>query len=288
MRLAVLADIHGNLPALQAVVDDLARHQVDGIIVAGDLTGGPQANEVIRLLRSLRCQMIRGNGDSDLLRYSQGVAPIAWYTRAAFATLRWHFRQASRETLAFLRSLPEQRLVKMKSRTAIRLVHGSPRDPCEPLAPFRDPEAFRQALAELNEPVLVCGHTHTPWVLQRGDWLAMNPGAVCGPLDGTVGAQYGLLSWDKGGWQAEHWQVTYDIGLTRTAFRDSGLLKEGGAFARSILCAIETGRNVTEDFLNYARRLTAEAGFKDTEIIPDTIWDQATDTFPWPNGNGIA
>ena len=99
MRLALLADIHGNLPALEAIVADAQRQEVDGFIVAGDLVGGPQTEETIHMLRSLDCRMIRGNGDTYLLRYSTGNAPIHWYTSQAFASMRWHYRHASRETL---------------------------------------------------------------------------------------------------------------------------------------------------------------------------------------------
>jgi len=66
MRLAVISDTHGNLPALEAVLEDIQRHSVDGILVAGDLTGGPYQVETIYLLRSLGAWMIRGNGDSRL------------------------------------------------------------------------------------------------------------------------------------------------------------------------------------------------------------------------------
>ncbi len=67
MRLAILADIHGNLPALEAVLRDAEQHAIDEIVVAGDLvTHGPHPNEAMRLLRAGHSRMIRGNGDDDL------------------------------------------------------------------------------------------------------------------------------------------------------------------------------------------------------------------------------
>ena len=283
MLLALLADIHGNLPALKTIVADAQRQEVDGFIVAGDLVGGPQPEETIHLLRSLDCQMIRGNGDTYLLRYSTGNAPIHWYTSKAFASMRWHFRHASRETLEFVGSLPEQRVEKFGKGQAIRIVHGSPRNPSESIFPNREPVAFLQALGETREPVLVFGHTHIPWQTERLGRLALNPGAVSGPLNGYVGAQYALLQWDGERWQAELCRVPYDLDLVRAAFQDSGLLEEGGAYSRSILYCIETGRNVTGDFLLHARRLAREAGIRDEAFVPDEIWDRASAEFAWPD-----
>ena len=76
MRIAVMSDVHGNLPALEAVLADMP--PVDIISVAGDFIGGPQPVETIRLLRSLDAQMIRGNSDTNLIRYDAGRAPDAW------------------------------------------------------------------------------------------------------------------------------------------------------------------------------------------------------------------
>jgi len=97
MRLAVLADVHGNLPALEAVLDDVHRHTVDGFIVAGDLIAAPHANETIRLLRSLGSWMIRGNSDDNLLRYNAGDAPEAWRTSRQFGLLRFAHRHLDKD-----------------------------------------------------------------------------------------------------------------------------------------------------------------------------------------------
>ncbi|MFX1475741.1 MAG: metallophosphoesterase family protein, partial [Promethearchaeota archaeon] len=281
MRLAVLADTHGNLPALNAVLQELERHQVDGYIVAGDLTGGPQANETIRLLRELDCWMIQGNSDTNLLQYVAGGAPEGWYTSLQWALLRWTARDISPDNLAFLQSLPAQRVVELANTSAIRVVHGSPRNPAEHLYPAFDPVAVNIAFRQITEPVLVCGHTHIPWKLERDYRLILNPGAVCGPLNGELGAQYAMLTWEKKRWQPTHHLVTYDLRLIRKAFQESGLLTEGGTLARAFLLSIETGRNVAGGFLSHAYKLAATMGFTGQEIIPDSVWTKAAETFNW-------
>ena len=304
MRLAVLADIHGNLPALEAVLTETQQHDVDGIIVAGDLTAGPQPIETIRLLRSLDSWMIRGNTDNNLLRYDAGDAPDGWRVSRQWAVMRWSYLHLDRETLDFIASLPEQRAIALDDTAPIRVVHGSPRNSSESLfpdrdlvklslfrkagllPPDRDPARLELAFAQINEPVLVCGHTHIPWKQEHDSRLALNPGAVCGPLNGDVRAQYALLTWQDGHWQVEHRAVPYDLEHIRAAFRESGLLAEGGGLARAFLLSIETGQNVGGYFLSHAYGLAAEAGCGDCDIVPDVIWERAVATFDWGEAAG--
>ena len=283
MRLAVLADIHGNVPALEAVLADMAGEGVDKIIIAGDLVCGPQPEETRRLLQSLNCQLIRGNGDTYLLRFEDGDAPDYWSTSKAFSTIRWHYEKSSPETLVFLQSLPEQRRIAHGNCPAIRVVHGSPRHPTEDLHPQWDPALLESTLAAMAEVVLVCGHTHQPWKAKVNGRLALNPGAVSAPLNGEVGAQYALLTWSGRDWQVEHRLVAYDLERIRKIYSESGMLEVGGAFSRGWLCSIENGRDWVNPFLNYARMMADQAGYANSEFVPDPIWDQAAATFDWPD-----
>lgn len=300
MRLALLADVHGNLPALEALLADLQRYgDLAGILVAGDLLGAPHDRETIQLLRRAGAIVIRGNSDSSIVRYDAGQGPAAWRTNHQYALLRWFHRHLDRETLDWIAAMPEQRVVSLPGTAPIRLVHGSPRDIAEGLCPDHDPvqlELFRKAfllppdhvpdplgpiLAEIAEPVLACGHTHIPWMQEQDGRLVINPGAVCGPLNGDVRAQYALLSWEDGRWRAEHRAVPYDLALTRRSFQESGLLVEGGPLARAFLLSNETGQNVAHYFLTYAYGLATEAGCAGCAVVPDEIWDRAAETWNW-------
>jgi putative phosphoesterase len=281
MRLAVLADTHGNLPALEAVLADIERYDVDHIVVAGDLVGGPKPVETVHLLRTLDSWVIQGNSDINFVRYAVGKPPAEWRTSLQWGLTRWGVRQLNTDTLDFIASLPEQRVVDLSNADAIRVVHGSPRDPAGSIYPDRDPATLDLALSQISEPALVCGHTHEPWMRERDGRLALNPGAVCGPLNGDTRAQYALLTWQDERWQVEHRAVPYDLSQIWTDFEESGLLEEGGALARSFLLSIETGLNISDQFLSYAYRLAAEAGHENCATIPDAIWERASETFDW-------
>jgi len=300
MRLALLADVHDNLPALEAVVEDIDRRGVDGIIAAGDyLVRGPFPLETMRLLRSLDAWMIRGNTDGYVLNYHAGLAPESWYWSEQWAAMRWTCEQVDRETLAFAEALPEERVVALEGVHPIRVVHGAPRDPLGQIVPKGDEEAigwFRRAgfidegceqlrvsdaLHETAEPVLVCGHTHIPWGEERDGRLMLNPGAVSGSLNQDTRAQYAVLTWRDGRWQAEHRAVPYDLSRVRHGFIERGLLSEGGALARAFLLTIETGRNVLGPLFSHVDRLAPVGGQDDSVVVPDEIWCRAVSTFPW-------
>ena len=281
MRFAILADIHGNLPALEVVLADLNCEHIDEIIVAGDLIGGPQPNETIQLLRSVNGHLIVGNTDLNLLRYAAGQAPDAWRTHLQFGLLRWSHHHLSQESYAYLKSLPKQQSIKIHGEATIRVVHGSPRSSWEPIYPQRDPALLEMVMSMFDEKVLVCGHTHEPWAIKRGGKIGLNPGAVCGPLNGEVGAQYAILDGEGHTWQVEHRIIRYDLERLQMAFYESGLLEEGGALAEAFWLSNETGQDVGREFLTYAYKLASQAGFAECEVIPDKIWQEASLSFTW-------
>lgn len=286
MRIAVLSDVHGNLPALEAVLEDLKAQKPDGLIVAGDFVGGPHPNETIALLRSWKPNwMILGNSDLSLLRYIDDQVPQAYRTVKQFALLRWASACISRESLAFLRNLPEQQAISLDGTASIRIVHGSLSDPYDGYDPELESIKFESDLDLIEETVLICGHTHCPWIVEKNNKLALNPGSVAGPLNGYAGTQYALLDWRDGHWNVQLRALPYDLSRIRADFLESGLLEAGGALARCFLLSNESGQDVSRLFLQYAYGLAGQAGYPTDSTIPDDIWDQAEATFDWNTWN---
>ena len=150
MRVAVLSDIHANLPALDAVLAALG--DVDAVWQLGDVVGyGPHPDEVVARLREIGATGVRGNHDAATL----GALGVEWFNPAARRAVEWTARRISPETRAWLADLPEQ--VELGEMT---LVHGSPRDPTwEYITTTLD---ARANLGVLVTPYCLYGHTHIP------------------------------------------------------------------------------------------------------------------------------
>jgi predicted phosphodiesterase len=279
-RLAILADIHGNLAALQAVLGEVALAEVDGIIVAGDIVAGPQPNESLEMLEKCKAWMIQGNNEATIIGYAKNTLPAEFWTLQQFGFARRSFRLMSARSLALIQSLPEQCVLALDGAPPLRVVHGSPRRIDEGLFPEENPLAVTDCLALTPEPLLVCGHTHLPWIFQQNGKQAVNPGAVTGCLNGDPRAGYALLQWAGGSWQAELRAVQYDVARTEQVFEESGLLEEGGAFSRACLASFHSGRNTPQEFVYFAVALAKEAGWEGS-FIPDEVWKRAEDQFPW-------
>jgi predicted phosphodiesterase len=294
MRLAVLADIHSNLIALQAVLDDLRRDGgVNGIIVAGDSLGsGPYPAETLALLRALPepRRIIRGNREEYLLTHRDDP-----HLGHQWATLRWMLTRLSPDDLEDVAGWPDQCVVAMPGTAPVRVVHGSPRSVSEEMLPDDEavlalyrrsgmlsstPLSAGEMLAGIDEAVLICGHTHLPWQCAEGDRLVLNPGSVGEPFHGNPRAHYALLEWRGDRWQAVHRTVAYDLARLREAYAETGLLEAGGAFSKACLFSCETGVNLARRFVEYARRLAGDAG-ETGPNISDASWTQAEATFDW-------
>jgi putative phosphoesterase len=281
MMIAVLSDVHGNMPALEAVISEIENQNIESILVAGDLIGGPNPNQAIKLLKSLGCIMIAGNMDLDLLRLARGEAPKEWYSIKEYGVWRWTNERLEPDVLDFLESLPEQRVIRIRNAAPIRLVHGSPRSPYEAIFPDRDPDVLSAVIQETQEQVLVCGHIHVPWEKRIQGKLIFNPGAVSAPLSGHVGAHYAILDHVGDEWKVTHKIASYDTTKIRKAYIESGLLEAGSGIAKIFLRACETGIDYHKKFFDHAHLIADEAGYQNIEYFPDDIWEQAVDTFPW-------
>ncbi len=182
--LAIVADIHGNAPALEAVVE-VVGGEVDVWLCVGDLVGHlPMVNEVIERLQALDAHCVLGNHDAALL--SGAAIP---HSSAATRALQIQRRILSADNRAYLQNLP-QRLALTFDGVPVQMVHGSLRDPLGEKVLSVD-AALRQAAAG---SVLLLGHTHRPLIDVGADYAVINPGAVGLPVDGEKRARVVLLT----------------------------------------------------------------------------------------------
>ena len=188
-RVAALADIHGNLPAVEAVLADLARETVDLILVCGDVASGPLPVETLDLLGALpRARFVRGNADRSLVTAFDGGQLSSWPGPAA----DWCASQLSREHRDFLASFSETIPVSVNGLGRVLFCHGSPRSDEEMMTMETPEERLRELLDGVDADVVVCGHTHMPFERLVGRVRVVNPGSVGMPY-GNPGAFWALL-----------------------------------------------------------------------------------------------
>lgn len=213
-RVAVLADVHGNAPALAAVLAELDRVEHDLVVFGGDLTWGPLPEQTLALVEPLaeEALFVRGNADRAVLEYAGGTAADEPSARARWIVDR--HSTAARELLA--RSV-EQATVDVAGLGPVRICHGSPRSD-EELVTFATPEARIRALLEgVGERVLVTAHTHVQFDRLVADLRSVNPGSVGMPYEPERGAYWALL-----GPGVELRRTPYDLDEAVCRYRASG------------------------------------------------------------------
>lgn len=280
-RLAVIADIHGILPPLEAVIADLQTNPPDEVIVAGDFLGGPQPRETTARLKEMGWQFLLGNGEVNMLRMFRDNAPQEWWTHRQFDMGRWIFQALDEDLIQFLTGLPEQCVVQPTGCDPVRIIHGAPWDVYKLVYPDRDPEVLNKALEMIPEDVLIFAHTHIPAIYHRNGKIAVNPGSVSNNLNGDTRASYAMLTWDGLGWMPALHTVPYDLAEVVTIFKETGFLEASRPLSRGFLESILTGDNTQMDFILYALRRAKQAGCGGREVVPDEIWLEAEESFPW-------
>jgi predicted phosphodiesterase len=196
MRIAVMGDIHANLPALNAVLDDVARIGADAAYCTGDVVGrGPHPNEVTDLLRRLEIPTIQGNWD-EAVGMDREQTGAAWATVDAevegTASMRWTAEVMTDENRAWLRQLPASLRVTISGRS-MYLFHGSPIRQGEYLWSERPSRVFSRIASDEADDVFCFGHTHEAWHRVVGQAHFVASGSVGCGVDGDARARYAVI-----------------------------------------------------------------------------------------------
>lgn len=196
MRIAVIADLHANLPALHAVLDDAAGIGCDAIWCAGDVVGrGPHPNEAIQLVREREIPTVQGNWD-EAVGMGREVTGSIWDSpeaeRQGLASLSWTTASLSEENLAWLRQLPTNLRLDIEGRTA-HLFHGSPLKQSEYLWQDRPTRHFARIASDEGDDLFCFGHSHETFHRVSGQAHFVAAGSVgCGGV-GDPSARYAVV-----------------------------------------------------------------------------------------------
>lgn len=253
---AVLADVHGNLPALEAVVRDISRLEPDRVIVNGDMVNrGPDGVAVMERLETLGWPMTLGNHDHLMRLWADQdpSLPEGWYEAPIWRGTGWCAAALDHAGwLPRLANLPMTVRVEPDGAQRMLVAHGSPRHYREGYGEHLTDAAISEITQMHPADVLVGSHTHRPLERRWGRHLVLNSGSVGSPFNGDPRAQYLMLRLEEGRWRPEFRRVPYDRRAALAAFEDSGYAAEGGLSAHVFWIEAATARSFLVPFLMWA------------------------------------
>ncbi len=257
MRIALIADIHGNLPALEAALAEIETLRPDKLVVAGDVVdGGPDSAACWRRVKALGCPVIRGNHERYVFDYGTPRADPAW-SSPQFAPLRVARAELTDAEIAELAALPTR--WSDPALPDLLVVHASLRGDNDSIFPYTSDAQIEPMFAGIapEVKVIVRGHNHACSTREWGGRRIVTTGSVGLPQDGNPAAQFLLLERgaDHAGggdtWHVRHRAVRYDVGATLRRFRESGYLDQAGPLGRLFYREMETGTHQVVPFLRF-------------------------------------
>jgi putative phosphoesterase len=248
VRVAALYDIHGNLPALEAVLPELEELRPDLVLVGGDVVLGPFPRETLERLTALgdRVRFIRGNTDRLLLEEAPDMEdPPPWPDRHA-----WTRAQLTEDERRFLAERSDTAVVEVEGLGAVLFCHGSPRSDEEIITRATPPERLSDILAGVEQRVVVCGHTHVQFDRVIDGIRVVNAGSIGMPYEEELGAYWALLGED-----VELRRTAYDAEQAASLIRATDY-PAAAEFAEDFVLHPSGPDEATEEF----ERMAAESG----------------------------
>jgi len=247
MKVAVLADIHSNLPALEVVLADIDRWKPDRVIVAGDVINrGPSPAECWNMIsdrsQGQGWQLVRGNHEEYVLHHGAHDAPDSGPEFEIFRNSHWTY-EALGGRMGAIEQMPFQVSFVDPNGGEARVVHASMRHTRDGIFHMTSDDSLRAKISPAPKLFLV-GHTHQPLVRSVDETLVVNVGSVGMPFDDDWRAGYARMNWVSGVWKAEIVRLEYDRAAASRNYFESGFIDQAGDLARLMLLELQISRGL--------------------------------------------
>lgn len=304
MKHAIISDIHGNMPALEAVLEDAKKMGVDEYIFLGDYClSSPFPNEVVNAIRNMTHAHVVGGNEEDYFDTIINQEENAWIN-GQYSTLYWGYNSMTNDNLNYLSSLPKELNIQ-DSSASIRAFHCSKtyfngtkveeftnnnysknyrkktftREEYINIInnTLSNDDNLKQVLTKIPDGIYTFGHTHVQWHMQIENKLLINPGSCGLPLDCLPGASYTIIDISKNNWQVLERRVQYDIEKATDNLLKSELYQKAKVMSSIVIDQLRTGLSQIHGFFEFINDYANE--------INDTIRPYSQET--WNNAYEI-
>lgn len=246
MKLAALADIHGNYRALLSVVEDLEKWNPDLVFVAGDLINrGPRSRECLEFIlgriQTADWQVVKGNHELYVLKFDQPQPPGQGPEYQVQQFIHWCYQQLTADQIQAVKELPGEINLELPGSQQVRTVHAS-------MAGFRTgiyPHTPQEEIGRLIHPgpdLIMIGHTHKPLICTSGKTTVVNAGSVGFPFDRDSRPSYARIRKKNSSWGAKVVRVDYDHQEAVNDLYQTGFIPQAGPLAEIILEELKQAR----------------------------------------------
>ena len=271
MRIALIADVHSNIIALEAVLRDIKKHHPDRIISLGDQVNlGPCPRETMDLLKAEGVTCLHGNHERYIL---SAMDDHPGYRGANFNGLRFNASILTREEITLPHTLDME---------GVTFCHAIPGDDRFPV--YNPQEAIPKLMEQkFEKPMhIICGHGHNPITLNLPDITVQCIGSTGCMDDGLPGiAPYAIMTADRGKTALEPYYAEYDTKRIKQQFMRSGLASQCPIMAHIACIQMMTNKEVIVAFVNRANEMSKALG---ETYISQKTWEEADRTYNWPDG----
>ncbi|MCB0183804.1 MAG: metallophosphoesterase [Caldilineaceae bacterium] len=249
VRIAVIADIHGNLPAFETALADLRQHASDLLVIAGDIVvGSPDSLACWQLAQSLDCPIVRGNHERYVSHFGTEYADPLWETER-FAPVQWAVAQLGEVARQAINVLPLT--FCLPEAPDLLIVHASARSDTDSVPLHTTAAQLETIFENVSATTIARGHNHIPRTQPWGQRQVVTTGSVGLPLEGQAVAQYLLLDQSPSGWTAQHCSTPYPVEQTLQRFAETDYVAKTGVMGRLFQREVATATLHFVPFLRY-------------------------------------